>query len=200
MDQKFIYFYFNIKSLQKNFESLKQLSINLNILPDNIGLMKTKIKINTLNYFWNQLLGYHFLHSDSATNSKHVGIFIKDNVNFVLPEDLEFKSLNCENLRLELKNKNIIIGVVYKHPFYNIAEFKNNLIETVEKINHEKSIFYTSGDFNIDYLKYNTCCRVSSYINKVYSYGCKLFIDKPTRITHSTASCINHFYTNDQVN
>ena len=49
-------------------------------------------------------------------------------------------------------------------------------------------------------MKYNTCSRVSSYINEVYSYGCKLLIDKPTRITHSTASCIDHFYTNDQVN
>ena len=49
-------------------------------------------------------------------------------------------------------------------------------------------------------MKYNTCSRVSSYINEVYSYGCKLLIDKPTKITHSTASCIDHFYTNDQAN
>ena len=67
-------------------------------------------------------------------------------------------------------------------------------------MNHEKAVFHISGDFNIDYLKYNTCSRVSSYINKIYSCGCKLLIDKPTRITHSTARCIDHFYTNDQVN
>ena len=82
---------------------------------------------------------------------------------------------------------------MYRHPFYNIADFKNNLIETVEKINYKKVIFHVSGDFNTDYLKYNTCSRVSSY-------GCKLLIDKPTRITRSTAICIDHFYTNDQVN
>ena len=92
---------------------------------------------------------------------------------------------------------------MYKQSFYNIADCKNNLIETVEKINHGKAIFCISGDFNIDYLKneYNTCSRVSSYINEIYSYGCcKLLVDKPTRITHSTANCIDHFYTNNQIN
>ena len=42
---------------------------------------------------------------------------------------------------------------MYRHPFYNIADFKSSLIETVEKINQEKAIFYISDDFNIDYLK-----------------------------------------------
>ena len=75
---------------------------------------------------------------------------------------------------------------MYRHPFYDVADFNNNnLIETVEKINHEKPIFYISRDFNIDYLKYNTCSKVSSYTNEIYSYGCKLLIDKPARITHS---------------
>ena len=200
--KNFTYFHFNIRSLQKNFESLEQLLINLNIQPDVIGLMETKIKINASNYISNQLPGYHFLHTDSATNSGGVsiGIFIKDNVDFVLREDLKSKSLDCENLWLELKNKNIIIGVARRHPFYNIVDFKSNLIKTVEKINHEKAIFSISGDFKIDYLKYNTCSRISSYINEVYSYGGKLLIDKSTKITHSTASCIGHFYTNNQVN
>jgi len=29
------------------------------------------------------------------------------------------------------------------------------------------------------------------------SYGCKMLVNKPTRITSKTASCIDHFYTND---
>ena len=69
--------------MQKNLESLEQLLIH----PDVIGLTETKIKINALNYISNQLPGHHFLHTDSATNSGNVGIFIKDNVDFVLRED-----------------------------------------------------------------------------------------------------------------
>ena len=68
---------------------------------------------------------------------------------------------------------------MYGHSFYDITDFKINLIGTVEKINHEKAIFYVWGNFNIDYLKYDTYSRVSRYINEIYSYGCKLFIDKP---------------------
>ena len=77
----------------KNFESLKQLLINLNILPDVIGLTETKNKINVLGYIPNQLPGNHFLHSNSATNSSGEGIFIKDNVDFVFQEDLQFKRI-----------------------------------------------------------------------------------------------------------
>ena len=199
--KNFTNFHFKIRSLRKNFKSLEQLLIKLNILPDVKGLTETKIKINALNYISNQLLRYYFLHSNSATTSGGVTIFIKDIVDFVLREDLKFKSLNCENLWLELKT-NIIIGVVHRHryPFYNIADFKDNLIETVEKINHEKAIFYVSGDFNLNYFKYNACSRISCFINEIYVYGRKLLIDKSTRITHSTASCIDHFYSNDQIN
>ena len=70
--------------MQKNFESLDQLLINLNIQPDVIELTETKIKINALNYISNQLLGCHLLHSDSTINSGGVGLFIKDNVNLLL--------------------------------------------------------------------------------------------------------------------
>ena len=70
--KNFTYFHFNIRSLQKNFKSLKQLLINLNMQPDVIGLTETKIKINALNYISNQLLRYYFLHTDSATNFGYV--------------------------------------------------------------------------------------------------------------------------------
>ena len=72
---------------KKNFESLEQLLIKLNILPDVIGLTETRIKINALNYISNQLAGFYFLHFDSAANSGGVGKFIKNNVDFVLRED-----------------------------------------------------------------------------------------------------------------
>ena len=83
--------------MRKNVESLEKLLITFNILSDVIALTETKIKINALNHIPNQLLGYHSLHSDRATNSGDVDIFIKDNVDFVIRDDLQFKSLDCEN-------------------------------------------------------------------------------------------------------
>ena len=88
------------------------------MLPDVVGLTETKIKINALNSIPNQLPGYHFLDSDSATNLGCVSICIKRNVDFVLRKYLLFKSSNCEKLRLELKNKNIRTEFLYSHPFY----------------------------------------------------------------------------------
>ena len=45
-------------------------------------------------------------------------------------------------------------------------------------------------------MKYNVVTDVTSYVNNLNSVGCNICIDKPTRITDSTATCIDHIYTN----
>ena len=50
--------------------------------------------------------------------------------------DLQFKMHGCENIWLEIlgKRQKIIIGIVYRHPHYNIDEFSQSLSETITKI------------------------------------------------------------------
>ena len=52
------------------------------------------------------------------------------------------------------------------------------------------------GDVNIDAEKYNIVNDASNYINTVASYGCKLYIDSPTRVYSTGASCLDHVYSN----
>lgn len=197
----FSYFHINIRSLKKNLEKIEELLINLDTLPDIIALTETKINKKAQTYFPNQLFDYQLIHADSDTNSGGVAFFLKNSITFVTRNDLQFECEHCENLWIEVTNqrKKIIIGVIYRHPKYNFNTFKHNLLETIEKMNNEKATFYLSGDFNIDYLKYNSCPRITSYINDIYSYGCQLLTYKPTRITCNSATCIDHFYTNDDI-
>jgi hypothetical protein len=51
------------------------------------------------------------------------------------------------------------------------------------------------GDFNLDVIKYQTCAKISAYIDNLYSNGCIQIVAKPTRICNTAASCIDHFIT-----
>lgn len=49
---------------------------------------------------------------------------------------------------------------------------------------------------NVDILTYNTATNVTDYVNSLNSMGCNFFIDRPTRLTSSSATCIDHVYSN----
>ena len=52
------------------------------------------------------------------------------------------------------------------------------------------------GDFNLDLMKYNLAATSTDCLNAVHITGCNIFIDKPTRVTSDTATCIDHVYSN----
>ena len=45
-------------------------------------------------------------------------------------------------------------------------------------------------------MKFNTTGKVTDYVNQLVSQGFNLCIDKPTRITAHSATCIDHVYSN----
>ena len=56
------------------------------------------------------------------------------------------------------------------------------------------------GNMNIDLLKYQSHTNTCNYPDKLFSHGYLPSITKPTRVTPSTATLIDHCYTNDIVN
>jgi hypothetical protein len=52
------------------------------------------------------------------------------------------------------------------------------------------------GDFNLVVIKFQTCANTAAYIDNLYSNGCIQIVSKPTRISNTSASCIDHFITN----
>ncbi len=53
------------------------------------------------------------------------------------------------------------------------------------------------GDFNIDNLKYKTHHKTNEFIDGLFSQGFMPFIHKPTRVTHQTATLLDHIYSNN---
>ena len=65
-----------------------------------------------------------------------VGAYIKNNLKYLQQRDFQFNVCRCEDIWFELlgKRQKIIIGIVYRHPQYNIDEFSQSLSEAITKI------------------------------------------------------------------
>ena len=114
-------------------------------------------------------------------------------------QDLEFDANESENLFVEIKltsKKVVVIGVLYRHPASNFSKFQEQLLQTLDKLGQNKQDFVLCGDFNIDLLKQEFKLCINDHQNAIYSKGCCNIINKPTRITESSATLIDHIYTN----
>ena len=82
-----------------------------------------------------------------------LGCIYKKKLDFVRRRDFEFKIASCETCFIELfthnKQKNIIIGVIYRHPHGNHTEFIHKLQCTAENILKKYSLIIL-GDINLN--------------------------------------------------
>ena len=89
---------------------------------------------------------------------------------------------------------------MYRHPTYsceNFQKFENTFNDVIEHLNLSALPYCIAGDFNIDLLKYMIDSKIKAYADMLLSNSCKLLIDKPTRITSSSATLIDHIISNN---
>ena len=89
---------------------------------------------------------------------------------------------------------------MYRHPTYsseNFQKFENSFNDVIEHLNSRALQYYIAGDFNIDLLKYMIDSKIKAYADMLLSNSCNLLIDKPTRITSSSATLIDHIISNN---
>ena len=199
----FLLLHMNIVSLSSKQSKLSNILLTSDRLPEVIALSETKIRIsdNITNAY--NMDFYDFVHRDTPTHFGGVGFYIKDDLEYETRDDLSLNCDNCEDLWVEIKNKskkNTVIGVIYRHPRHSFLSFQERLCHTLEKISVENKNVYMCGDYNIDILKISKSQPIKFYYNALMSYSCRLIIDKPTRITNSSATILDHIYTNDYEN
>ena len=98
--------------------------------------------------------------------------------------------------------KNEIVGIIYRPnteppPHADIDIFESTLCEIMHIINKEDKQCIIMGDINIDLLKFETHPKTETYLDSIFCNGYLPVIVKPTRITASSATLIDHIYTNN---
>ena len=193
--------HFNIRSLNENFHKLQLLLHNLkesNLQLDFVLLCETFLKNDNCMMF--NLSGYSKIERH-RTNSRGggVAIYVKDLYDFKIREDLSiFEEGTFESLFIEvtLNKKQVLIGEIYRPPNTDITEFINKYNWIIEKIKSEKKQLIIGSDQNINLINASTQALTHEFLDINYINGILPVIDKPTRVTHSSATLIDNFYTN----
>ena len=114
--------------------------------------------------------------------------FYKQSIYFVSPKT--YKTSNFSILH--------VIGTIYRYSTKNIKGFTESLNDILSEINKSHADCFILGDLNINTHKFSIASNYSSdYLNMLTSKLVTSLITKPARVTHSTATIIDHVLTNE---
>ena len=202
--------HFNARSLAKNLKSITSLIDDSKINFDLIGITETKLRIenDTNNFTTNpetdllsslKIPGFEFQHTPTNSAFGGAGLYISCKYEFKRRHDIEFNIESCETCFVELishdKNRNVIVGIIYRHPHNNFDQFFPKLQSTCETILKDYDLILM-GDTNIDVSVGTTVSQAKTYQDILLGLDVKNLISRPTRITNTTETIIDHVITN----
>ena len=132
-----------------------------------------------------------------------VTLYINESIPYKNRNELEHFDSELESLFIEISKEvfqtscDIIIGVLYRMPNSSIEVFNDRITDILNVANRENKLIYLLGDINIDFLKTDEHSPTSSFVDTLYSYNVFPLITKPTRVTKTSATLIDHILTNN---
>ena len=206
-DQNITVFNSNARSLLKHeieykslFDSLNKADLNFNIITFCETWMDTNLE--SLISFDGYSAVYR--HKNNIKEGGGIAAFIKSHINFKVRDDLNFTDEvldKFDGLFVELvttkKAQNIILCILYRSPSYNsIPEFTTHLLHKIDLIHKEGKSILITGDTNIDLLKYQSYPNTTSFLDNMIVKNLIPKITKPTRVTKTSSTLIDHIFTN----
>ena len=190
----------DIRSMTKNlnyFENyIRQLDHNFTI----IGFSETWLQEFNSNLYG--LNGYAIVERHRLTPGGGVEVCISDNVNFMERQDLELFDEIMEFVCVEINKsqvqslKDIIVGVIYCPHNKDIDIFNNHMKLLLDKLKKENKSCYILGDMNINILNQETHTKTGQFVDIMFSNSFLPVITRPTRVTVTSATLIDHIFTN----
>ena len=192
--------HFNVRSLQKKFCKLSLYVSQLSTKSDVIAITETKSNDAKSNDGF-KLNEYEFMHKNSPTKAGGVAFYVKKELSFTL---LNLAGLNLnvvEDLRIktEVKPAPIVVGVIYRHPDYDVDSlnsFGDELANKLHNHNLDNAKYCILGDINIYLLNIKNSGNIRKYANNLLSCSCICLMDLPTRILQNSKTLIDRIYTN----
>ena len=200
----FSLFHLNIASLTKHKDELDLILKSLNHEFDFIGISETKLlKQQTIIPKKLDITGYEKYSTPTEADKGGTMLYVKTETNHKERKDLNkicYKSMYLESTFIEVinqKQKNLLVGCIYKHPSMDINEFNDDFMNQLfEKLNKENKEIFLMGDFNIDLMTIDDDPNITNYFDIITS---NLFIPHiiyPTRITPTSKTLIDNIFSN----
>lgn len=184
--QLFGVFHTNIRSLSKNFDSLKIFLARITVSFDVIVLTETYqlLDIDVFN-----MDGYDIIYNNGNINKNDgVIVLIKNNLEYTY-QIVEIGPINALQLNINVNKIKYEVLCIYRPPSTCIETFNRNLCDCLssEKCN---VIRILTGDINIDIL--NDWEATEEYKNILSCFGYTAYINECTRPL--TGTCLDHLY------
>ena len=174
----------SIRSYNKNFSEFEAILTNSLREFDIIGLSETWDTLEKPAKL-RSLPGYHPpVTTKARTQNGGTLLHIKESMVFDKREDLSGENINNSEssfIEIHCDGKNIIAGVIYRHPNTNSHAFVNDLNIILPKLLKEKKQIVIIGDFNTDLLKVNDHKESERFLDTMLDNDLMPYICQPTR-------------------
>ena len=101
----------------------------------------------------------------------------------------------CKTSNLTRKHRTTI-GVIYRHPKNSIAHFRDELSKTLDSYLNQPRDLALMGNFNINLDPEKRQTEAWHYLKTLLGFGLFPVITKPTRVTVTSQTLIDHIFTN----
>ena len=200
-NRSFSVLHVNIRSFTKNFDDFKSMLSDLNYDFSVLCISETWCSNdsfqNNSNYKLDQ---YNAIHQErKGKRGGGVCVYINKRYNFKHRRDFSISVDGNETLSVEIINKttkNIIVNACYRPPNAKIKPFKTHATKILNALHKKNQKKFFVGDFNINSLDYDSNSKVKGFIDNMFSKGLISVINKPTRVSKQSMTCIDHIYTN----
>lgn len=187
-DSKLKFFYLNIRSYNKNFD----------LLLVHLSLIKTKFDIIILGETWlgNSGGGMHlegftfFSTSKGANRCDGVIVYVSESVNASVRE-VELGGVFGLSLDFAYQTKQFNILAIYRTHDTDLDHFSSALEQYYSVMARHKT-YALIGDVNANLLIPDN--KTERYLDLLYDLGFMCGIDKPTRVTSDSQTCIDHIF------
>ena len=195
------YIHLNIGSLSYHIDELRNLITAIDLDIEVIGITESNLKQNDTNITNVEIQGYSVEHSPTEANKGGALMYINKALNYKTRKDLEiYKPKKLESTFIEVlkpRERNVIVGCIYRHPSMTIKEFNNDFLENLlDKINCENKDVVLLGDFNINLLQYDDSPDVAHFLKSMCSSSLFPSITQPTRVTSKSRTLIDNIFIN----
>jgi hypothetical protein len=168
---------------------------------DIIALTETWLKNeDEMNMFKIPNYNLEFKHRTNK-NGGGVLLYIKDCLAYSVEgeiNDIKFESFEHISISITRQNshkENFIC--IYKPPNTKMKHFINEFEQLLDGLTSKHIVI--CGDFNIDLLKYDHQKETKNFVDNMFSNCFIPLINKPTRISHKSATLIDNFWVKDSI-
>lgn len=194
-ERSFSIYHNNIRSIQKNFQQFEVYISQFNNFFSCIILTETW-NITDKNLY--SIDGYEIIHNNNRLNQNDgILVYIKRELTYD-SKFIKIGLINAIDLDISFDNCKIKILAIYRPPSTCVYDFINNLSDILQNYNYNL-IDYTFilGDINIDISSSNADCT-EEYLNLLAEKGFVSIINKNTRVTNLSSTCIDHIFVKNK--